>query len=162
MSASTVQESPTLHSTTVGDAEMECWRQFFDSSTGLLSTLNKGLVDAHGLTLFDVLLLEFLARSEIGCARMRDMAAAFVLAPSRVTQHIRRLQSQGLVNRSPDPDDRRGMLTTITPNGRSRLGPALETYGRGIRAHYLNQMSRRQMIALGDSCQRIGTALKPE
>ena len=162
MSASTFREPPTLHSSKADDAEMVCWQEFFDSSTGLLSTLNKSIVDAHGLTLFDVLLLDFLARSETGCARMRDMAAAFVLAPSRVTQHIRRLQSQGLVSRSPDPDDRRGMLTTITPKGRTRLGPALETYGRGIRAHYLNQMSRSQMIALGDSCHRIGTAPKPE
>jgi DNA-binding MarR family transcriptional regulator len=158
MSASTFRESPTLHSPEPDDAEMECWQEFLDSSTGLLSTLNKSLVDAHGLTLLDVLLLEFLARSATGCARMRDMAAAFVLAPSRVTQHIRRLQSDGLVSRSPDPEDRRGMLTTITSKGRARLVPALETYGREIRAHYLNQMSRPQMIALGDSCHRIGTA----
>jgi DNA-binding MarR family transcriptional regulator len=119
-------------------------------------------MDAHGFTLFDVLLLDLLAKSDSGSARMRDLADAFVLAPSRVTQQIRRLQSQGLVSRSPDPDDRRGVIASITNQGRSRLGPAIKTYAQGIRTHYLNQMSRQQMIALGDSCHRISAAGNPE
>ena len=142
----------------VADAEMKCWNQFFASSTVLLAILNNSLKDAHGLALLDVLLLDLLAQSDAGCARMRDLADAFVMAPGRVTQHVRRLQSQGLVTRGPDPEDRRVVLATITASGRSRLGPARETYARGIRTHYLNQMSRRQMIALGDSCHRVGTA----
>jgi DNA-binding MarR family transcriptional regulator len=126
-----------------------------------MATLTDSLMDAHGLTLFDVLLLDLLAKSDSGSVRMRDVSDAFVMAPSRVTQQIRRLQTQGLVSRSPDPGDRRGVLASITNQGRSRLGPAIDTYAQGIRTHYVNQMSRQQMIALGDSCQRVSVATPP-
>lgn len=160
MQVDTDLEPSTCHVLEADEAEIRCWQQFFTSSTRLLATLNNNVMDAHGLTLFDVLLLDYLAKSDFGSARMRDIADAFAMMPSRVTQQIRRLQSQGLVSRSPDPGDRRGVLATITTRGRSRLGPALKTYARGIRAHYLNHMSREQVIALGDSCHRISTAGK--
>ena len=151
-------EPPTSLFPDVDAAETRCWQQFFTSSSRLMTTLTNSLMDAHGLTLFDVLLLDLLAKSDSGGARMRDLADTFVLAPSRVTQQIRRLQNQGLVSRSPDPDDRRGVIASITTQGRSRLGPAIKTYAQGVRTHYINQMSRQQMIALGDSCHRVGMA----
>lgn len=154
-------EPPTRHLAELEDAEIRCWQQFFASSTSLLATLNSSLVDAHGLTLFDVLLLDLLAKSDFGSARMSDLADALVMAPSRATQHIRRLESQGLVSRGPDPGDRRGVLASITTTGRTRLGPAIRTYAQGIRTHYVNQMSRQQAIALGDSCRRVSTPSQP-
>lgn len=162
MQVETDPEPPTWHMPEADGAEIRCWQQFFASSTRLLAALNSSLTEAHGLSLFEVLLLDSLAKSHVGSARMRDLADTFVMAPSRVTQQIRRLQTQGLVSRSADPGDRRGVLATITPRGRSRLGPAVETYAREIRAHYLNHMSREQMIALGDSCRRVGPARNPE
>ncbi|MED5815119.1 MarR family transcriptional regulator [Mycolicibacterium sp. 050232] len=146
----------------VTEAEIQCWRQFFDASTGMLAAFNDSLMAAHGLRLFDVLMLDMLAKSDNGSARMSDLANAFMMTSSRATEQVRRLKSQGLVHRTPDPNDRRGVLATITPAGRARLGPALFTYARNIRAHYLNQMSRQQMIALGDSCRRVGTEDDPE
>jgi hypothetical protein len=101
-------EPLTWHMPEADGAEIRCWQQFFASSTRLLATLNSSLTEAHGLSLFEVLLLDSLAKSHVGSARMRDLADTFVMAPSRVTQQIRRLQSQGLVSRSADPGDRRG------------------------------------------------------
>jgi hypothetical protein len=141
MQVETDPEPPTCHFPEIDDAEMKCWQQFFTSSTRLFATLNNSLMDAHGLTLFDVLLLDLLTKSDFGCARMRDLADALVM-----------------VIRSPDPGDRRGVLASITAKGRTRLGPALKTYAQGIRTLYINQMSRQQMIALGDSCRRVSTA----
>jgi DNA-binding MarR family transcriptional regulator len=42
-----------------------------------------------------------------------------------MTNRIDRLEARGLVTRRPDPDDRRGVLVTLTADGRSRVDAAL-------------------------------------
>lgn len=139
------------------ELEQECWQQFVSSSMGLLAVLNDTLMDQHNLTLLEVELLNLLDKSDSWSARMSDLAAALGVLRNRVTWQVRRLEVQGLVSRSPSPGDRRGVLARITPEGRVRVRPALRTYAQGIRALYLDPMSRQQMIALGDSCRQIST-----
>ncbi|MGH3970677.1 MAG: MarR family winged helix-turn-helix transcriptional regulator [Mycobacterium sp.] len=126
----------------------------------LLATVNGRLIDSHQLTLFDVLLLDFLANSGNSAVRKSELAAALMLAPSRVAQQIGRLQARGLVSRGPTRFDRRGVLVTITRDGRALADVAIKTYAQEIRTHYLGHMSPEQMIALSDSCCQIGTPLK--
>jgi DNA-binding MarR family transcriptional regulator len=156
----TAPEQPSHHLPGLDDVEQRCWQQFLESSTLLLETLSRSLKDAHDLTLFDFLVLDFLAKSTHGSARMSDLAQALVLRPSRVTQQIRRLESQGLVCRTPSTRDGRGVITSITRGGRARVKPAAKTYTRELQKHYFDQMSRQQMISLGESCRRIGDGLK--
>ena len=42
-----------------------------------------------------------------------------------MTNRIDRLEARGLVDRRPDPDDRRGVLVTLTDDGRQRVDAAL-------------------------------------
>jgi DNA-binding MarR family transcriptional regulator len=141
------------------DIERSCWQIFLESSTRLLETLNRRLMTAHRLTMFDFLVLDVLAKSRGGSARMGDLAQTLVVGPSRVTQQVQRLEAEGLVRRSRSADDGRVVIASITRNGLMRVKPAAHTYGRQIRKHYLDQMSRNQMIAMGDSCRRISTPL---
>jgi len=141
------------------EAEQWSWERFLDAAMRLYLLLNRKLLNAHKLTLFDVLLLEKLAGS--GSARVGDLAQALMLTPSRVSQQIRRLESQGLVQRSASNSDRRGVVATITHDGLVRLRPALATYGRAVRTHYLGQLSRPQLAALGDCARRINSEAKP-
>lgn len=149
-------ERPVWELPVLDAAESACVHQFVDASDRLIAALNDSLIHAHGLTLFEVLVLDRLASSESGSARMRDLAKAFALAPSRVTSLIDHLEAQALVGRRPQPGDRRAVLAHITAEGRARFASAVVTYARGIRAHYLGQLSRQQVIALGDVCRRTG------
>ena len=141
------------------DVEGSCWQMFLESSTRLLETLNRRLMTAHRLTMFDFLVLDVLAKSRGGSARMGDLAQTLVVGPSRVTQQVQRLEAEGLVHRSRSADDGRVVIASITRNGLMRVKPAAHTYGRQIRKYYLDQMTRNQMIAMGDSCRRISTPL---
>ena len=141
------------------DVEGSCWQMFLESSTRLLETLNRHLITAHRLTMFDFLVLDVLAKSRGGSARMGDLAQTLVVGPSRMTQQVQRLEADGLVRRSRSADDGRVVIASITRNGLMRVKPAAHTYGRQIRKHYLDQMSRNQMIAMGDCCRRISTPL---
>jgi DNA-binding MarR family transcriptional regulator len=154
-------EFPPRRSPALDDTEQRSWQHFLDAATRLYVLLNRRLVAAHKLTLFDVLLLEMLNESKSGSARMGDLAHALMLRPSRVSQQIRRLELQGLVRRSASNDDRRGVVASITHDGLARIKPALATYAHVVRTHYLNHLSRSQMAALGDGSRRISTALNP-
>lgn len=152
-------EFPPSHAPTLDDTEQRSWQHFLDAATRIYILLNRKLMDAHKLTLFDVLLLEMLAQSDSGSARMGDLAHALVLTPSRVSQQIRRLESRGLVRRTTSNRDRRGVVATITHDGLARFKPALVTYAQVVRTHFLDQLSRPQMAALGDSSRRINSGM---
>jgi DNA-binding MarR family transcriptional regulator len=141
-------------------AEQRSWQNFLDSALRLYATLNRSLVDAHHLTLNDVRLLDMLDKSATGSARMGDLADGLMSLPSRVTRQIRRLETQGLVRRGASPDDGRGVLATITDDGRVAVREAMLTYGQGVREHFLGRLSRPQIAAMGENCRRISVALK--
>lgn len=141
-------------------AEQRSWQNFLDSALRIYATLNRGLTEAHKLTLVDVRLLDLLDKSEAGSARMGDLAEALMSLPSRVTRQIRRLEAQGLVQRTASPDDGRGVLATITEDGRELVKKAMVTYSQAVRANFLEQLSRPQMAAMGENCRRISSAIK--
>ncbi len=141
-------------------AEQRSWQNFLDSALRLYATLNRSLVEEHHLTLNDVRLLDVLDKSTTGSARMGDLADELMSLPSRVTRQIRRLEAQGMVRRGASPDDGRGVLATITDDGRSAVRKAMETYGQGVRDHFLGRLSRPQIAAMGENCRRISTGLK--
>ncbi|MDZ4267387.1 MAG: MarR family transcriptional regulator [Mycobacterium sp.] len=141
-------------------AEQRAWQNFLDAALRLYATMNRSLVDEHRLTLNDVRLLDLLARSPHGAARMGDLAEALMSLPSRVTRQIHRLEKQGLVGRGASPDDGRGVLASITPEGRDALDAAMQTYGAAVRAYFLDRLSRSQVSAMGENCRRISVGLK--
>ncbi|MBY8883298.1 MarR family transcriptional regulator [Streptomyces sp. PTM05] len=68
----------------------------------------------------DVHLLLALAANG-GICRVGDLAERLLVEPSHVTRQVAQLQEQGLVERSPDPVDRRARNISITPEGTSVL-----------------------------------------
>lgn len=150
---------PTHHLPGLADGHRRCWEEFLESSTLLLERLDRTLREAHNVALADFLVLDALARSANGSARMKDLARVAVLRPSRVTEQISRLESQGLVRRTPSVDDGRSVITTLTREGLATVRPVARTYIREIRKFYFDPMTRQQMISLGDACRWIGEGL---
>jgi DNA-binding MarR family transcriptional regulator len=153
-------EPPSDRLPGIGDIERRCWEQFLESSSLLLEILDRRLRSAHNITLVEFLVLDALARSANGSARMSVLSRAAVLRPSRLTEQIGRLESRGLVRRTPSAKDGRGVVTTITHIGLALVRAAARTYTREIRIHYFDSMTRQQMISLGDSCRWIADALE--
>jgi DNA-binding MarR family transcriptional regulator len=50
---------------------------------------------------------------------------ATLVTSGTMTNRIDRLAAAGLVRRQPDPQDKRGVLVTLTPEGRARVDAAL-------------------------------------
>jgi DNA-binding MarR family transcriptional regulator len=141
-------------------AELRSWQNFLEAAMRLSATLNRGLVETHKLTLLDVRLLDMLDKSATGSARMGDLAEGLMSLPSRITRQIRRLEVQGFVRREASPDDGRGVLATITDDGRAAVTEAMVTYGHCVRTHFLGQLTRPQVAAICENCRRINAGLQ--
>jgi DNA-binding MarR family transcriptional regulator len=141
-------------------AELRSWQQFTEAALRLSATLNRELAESHKLSLDDVRLLQALGTAPNGAMRMGDIADALMASPSRITRHMRRLESRGLAERTRSDDDGRGVLAAITDSGREVLRHAVTTYATGVRRHFLDQLSRPQVAAVGENCRRVNAALK--
>ena len=81
----------------------------------------------HGLETWEFDVLSALRRSgppyELSPGRL---IRETMVTSGTMTNRVDRLEAQGLVERLPDPDDRRGVLVRLTSAGRSRVDAALE------------------------------------
>jgi DNA-binding MarR family transcriptional regulator len=74
--------------------------------------------------------------------RPSDLTGTLMLTSSGTTKRLDRLERAGLVERAPDPQDRRGVLIRLTATGR-------EVIDATTVAHLANE--RRLLAALGDA-----------
>ena len=89
--------------------------------------------DERGLTLPQLRIL-FRIRQEPGIG-VRDMAHAFGVSASNITQQVDKLVARGLVTRADRPQDRRQVAHTLTAEGEHVAGEvsqAAQTYLRDV------------------------------
>lgn len=89
----------------------------------VLGRINGALAE-FSLTFSRYEALALLGFTRTGSMAMARMGERLQVHPTSVTSTIDRLERDGLVTRSPHPDDRRATLATITDDGRSLLAEA--------------------------------------
>lgn len=88
----------------------------------------------HGLGLSEYRALCHLSTTDSGELRMQELAELLGLNQSSVTRLVARLEKAGLTRRDLCADDRRGVYTVITDEGRARKAGASETYEQTLTA----------------------------
>jgi DNA-binding MarR family transcriptional regulator len=73
----------------------------------------------HGASLWNWVLLKEAANAE--GASQRELAQHMRIEPPTLVRHLDKLAQEGLVERRPDPDDRRVVRVVVTPAGFARL-----------------------------------------
>ncbi|MFI6942923.1 MarR family winged helix-turn-helix transcriptional regulator [Streptomyces sp. NPDC050418] len=105
---------------------------------------------AHALTGAQARLLALLSMEPLP---MRQIAVRLKCEPSNVTGIVDRLESRGLVERRPDPQDRRVKLAAVTDEGR-RTARQLRD-GLSFAREPLAELSREERVALRDLLVRM-------
>lgn len=88
----------------------------------------------HGLGLSEYRALGHLAATDKNELRMQELADKVGLNQSSVTRLVSRLQAAGFTYRDLCPDDRRGVYTVLTDEGRARHAEARPTYEQTLTA----------------------------
>jgi DNA-binding MarR family transcriptional regulator len=137
------------------EPEQRSWRALINVTTGVLSVLDAELRAEHGLSLGEYEVLARLSEEPEHSLRMTDLAGRLRLSPSGITRRIDGLVRDGLVERKPCPSDRRGSNAVLTEKGFLRLKEAAPTHVRGVREHFVDQLSDRQLADIASALSAV-------
>lgn len=93
--------------------------------------------------------------------RPTDFAATLMLTSSGTTKRLDRLEAAGHITREPDPSDRRGVLITLTPRGRSLVD---KTTGQHManEQRILSGLTEAEQRHLADLLRKLRITLPPQ
>lgn len=140
--------------------EQRAWRAYRDGTARLLDVLAHDLEQDTGLSLGEYEVLVRLSEAPGRTLRMSELAGELAHSRSRLTHTIRRMETAGLVGRTPCAEDARGVNCTMTPAGWARLVDAAPAHVDSVRARLVDVLSPAQMQALGDAMSAVGAALQ--
>jgi DNA-binding MarR family transcriptional regulator len=136
-------------------AEFRAWHGALQFTNTATRALDEALVAAHGISVkeFDVLITLFNAPN--GKLRMTELGEGVVLSASGVSHLVTRLERDGLVRRTADPNDRRSFFAELTRAGQRRLHDSRPTHNAVVRAHLTDRVTPAQLSRLGDLWEAI-------
>lgn len=134
------------------------WRLLLEVHRDLVDHMSRDLQDNFDLDLlyYDVLLHV----SEGGDGRrMSELAEAVVLSKSGLTSVIDRMEGEGLVERRPDPQDRRAIRIVLTCLGRDRFEVAAAHHKLTVRSIFTSLITDQEASVFLDVLTRVRQGL---
>jgi DNA-binding MarR family transcriptional regulator len=110
--------------------------------------------DQHGLTEGRMQLLFRLALSDDHQLALGDLALALDVSPRNITGLVDHLEADGLVERIPDPHDRRSIQAQLTPAGLTKISAVLRE-PVAIPSRIAARLSPEELVLLRDLCYRL-------
>lgn len=130
------------------------WTTLLRAHGTLLRQLETELYGETGLHLADFDVLSQLALAG-GALRMGEVAARALSSRSAMTRRIDGLVEQGLVCRSSDDTDARGVVVALTDRGVDRLSETAPVHLRGVAHHFLSRLSDRELQLIDRTLQKV-------
>ena len=143
----------------LSESEMRAWRSYVVGSLRLRQRLHRELVEAHDVSLTDYEVLVTLDLQDDNRMRMSDLATMLGSTKSRLSHQVGRMESEGLLRRVPDPEDKRGVIAQLTTAGAELLKEAAPTHVKGVRAHLITLLSPQEQEVLAVACSRVSDHL---
>jgi DNA-binding MarR family transcriptional regulator len=92
--------------------------------------------------------------------RPTDVAQSVMVTSSGMTKRLDRLEEAGLIARTPDPEDRRGTLISLTPAGIERIDRTMEDH-LANEARLLGALTDAERGRLADLLRKLQLGLPP-
>lgn len=92
--------------------------------------------------------------NDAGPTRISELALAERCSQPTITNHVKRLEASGFVERRSDPRDARAWMIGLTPRGREELGALRSSISTAVEP-YLSQLSRRDLKALREGVEAM-------
>lgn len=129
-------------------AEKEAWTGLVSLILLLPGQLESPLQQGAGLTLFEYLTLSHISEAPNRRLRMSELAYLANGSLSRLSNVAKRFERRGWMTRSPDPDDGRYTLASLTDAGYEVVVAAAPIHMRAVREMVLDPLTAADQQAL--------------
>lgn len=138
----------------LNDEEQVSWRAYLHGARLLEAALDADL-SRHGISSAEYEILSMVSEAPDMQMRMSALADLVVQSRSRVTHTAARLETRGLVQRRPSPDDGRGVELALTAEGREMLEWLAVVHLQSVREHFVDLLTPEQFQAIGEGMSII-------
>lgn len=128
--------------------EEAAWRALARAVLVIPKALDADLLTAEGLSVTEYMVLMNLSEAPGRCLRMNELATRVSISVSGLSRAVGRLEREGLVERAPCEEDRRGLEATLTAAGLRRLRRAWPVHLDSVRRHVLDHLADLDLAVL--------------
>ncbi|MFJ7210828.1 MarR family winged helix-turn-helix transcriptional regulator [Amycolatopsis sp. NPDC098790] len=139
----------------LNEAEMAAWRSYIVATLRLRQRLHRELAERHDVSLTDYEVLVCLEMQHGFRMRMSELAVLMGSTKSRLSHQVGRLEDAGVVRRVRDPEDKRGVITELTEEGKALLEKAAPTHVEGVREHLIDLLSPEEQATIAAAFDRV-------
>ena len=137
------------------DAEQRAWRNWLAVSALLPSVLHRQLQRDSALSLQDFEVLVHLTETTEHRARVADLANALQWERSRLSHHIKRMETRRLVVREECPEDGRGAFVVLTDEGLAAITQAAPGHAQTVKDLVFNSLTKRELESFTATTDKI-------
>lgn len=134
------------------------WRTLAALHGVIETALERELQASHELSVVEFTVLDALDRQDGWHMRMQQLARAAALSSSATTRLVTRLEGRGLLCRVLCADDRRGIYTELTAQGRTELRRARPTHARVLEEALEGAREQPELAPLVDALHALPAA----
>ncbi|WP_019929049.1 MarR family winged helix-turn-helix transcriptional regulator [Nocardia sp. BMG111209] len=141
-------------------AEQTTWSAYIRMRQRLEAAMAAGLA-RDGLSMPDYEIMVALSDRALapdGRMRARDLAAEICWDKSRLSKHLARMDTRGLIERAPADDDARGISVCLTERGREALQRAAPNHVELVRQLFVDDLTADESTLLRTLSDRVATA----
>ena len=155
-------DAPPDRSCPLSDAEARVWRAVARALILVPRALDIDLQRDSDLTMSEYQVLMILSESPGRQRRMSELATFVGLSASRMTRLVDAQQELGLVERTRDAADGRGMIARLTDAGFARLAEAYPAHLASVRERVMEPLAGLEQDALGAALEGLTGPTPPD
>ena len=141
------------------EREERAWRALKVMQDRLNAALARELAADSPLSYPDYEVLVALTDQPEGKLRPFELGELLGWEQSRLSHHVGRMLSRGLVKKIPCSTDRRGAYVAVTPKGHRSIEAAAPGHVAAVRRLFIDHVSSEQLDVIADAAEQVLAAL---
>lgn len=139
--------------------EERAWRALQFMQMRLDGELARQLATGSDLSYPDYVVLVALTDRPDGRMRLFELGAVLGWEKSRLSHHVARMASRGLVDKEACDSDRRGAHVVVTTLGAGELEAAAPGHVAAVRRLFVDRLTEQQLDMIADAAEAVLAAL---
>jgi len=135
--------------------QQHLWQAYLHVNQDLIAVLEQQLARGSGLSGADYRVLHALSEASDGLLRARDLGAEIGWDRSRLSHHLSRMETRGLLTREDCAEDARGLMVRLTKVGRRAIEEAAPGHVDAIRRHFFDHLSNDEIDTMAAVFDRV-------